>query len=336
MKKSLPSIVTGIALLAILILYMVTYQVRFTEVAIVKTFGRASESDVIDGAKAAGLYWKWPWPIQDVDIYDARTRTLETHTEQTATHDKKTVIITSYVGWRIADPYKFRTQLGGDRAAESLLRTNMETLQKEVVGQYAFSQLVSKRKEELRFDQIEGEIAKRLAQIAGSYGIAIDAVGIKRLELPQDVTQSVFETMKQERRAKAQQYESEGEAIKSKIIADAESRKNTILAFAQARAQRYLSEGNSRAAEYYRVLQEDEELALFLDRLKKLKEILKDRTTIVLNWNQYPFIEFRQQGQLASPPVATRPAGQAAARGGVIHVLPGGSDTALGDGAGPE
>jgi len=319
-KKSLPSIITGIVLVIILVLYMITYQVRFTEVAVLKTFGKATEADV---KKAPGLYFKWPWPIQDVDIYNSSIHILETHTEQTATHDKKPVIVTSFTGWRISDPYRFLTSLrGGMEAAERRLREIIETHQKEVIGNYSFSQLISKDASELKFDEIEAAIRKRVqADAEGQYGISIETVGIKRLELPQDVTESVFESMKAERRALAQKYESEGESERRNITAEAQSIADTILTFANGLAQKYRSEGNARAAEYYRVLQQDEALAMFLDRLNKLKEILKDRTTIVLTWNQYPFTEFKNAGRI--PPPATQPAGKAA-DASTVNVLPGG------------
>ena len=76
MKRNLPSIVTGLALVVILGLYMTTYQVRFTEVAVLKTFGEAQKDEV---KLEPGLYPKWPWPIQEVRIYDKRTRVLRHH-----------------------------------------------------------------------------------------------------------------------------------------------------------------------------------------------------------------------------------------------------------------
>jgi len=320
MNRSWPSIIAGLVLLAILVLYMVAFQVRYTEAAIVKTFGKATEQDVILGEKNAGLYFKWPWPIQNVDKYDARTRILETHTEQTATQDKKPIIVATFVGWRIANPYRFQESLtGGPEAAERKLREIIETHQKEVVGQYPFAQLVSKDAAELKFDDIEKAIRDRVHAVAFSqYGIAIDCVGVKRLALPQDVTEKVFAAMRKDRENQAQKYISEGESEKKRIISDAKAKADTILYFAENLAQKYRSLGTANAAQYYAELQKDEPLALFLDRLKKLEEILKQRTTIVLTWDQYPFSEFKQQGRL-EPAATTRPVAEAA-----VEVPPGG------------
>ncbi len=318
MNKSLPSIVTGLVLVLILVLYMVTFQVRFTEVAVLKTFGRATEADV---KREPGLYWKWPWPVQEVEKFDTTIQILETRTEQTATRDKKPVIVSSFVGWKVVDPYLFLTShRGGMDGVVAPLRQIVETRQKDVIGQYAFSQLVSKDRDELKFDEIEQAIRQRVEEDAkGQYGVAIATVGIKRLELPQDVTEDVFNSMKAERNALAQQYESEGESEKKNITAEAESIARTIETFALGLAQKYRSQGNARAAEYYKVLQQDEPFAMFLDRLNKLKETLKDRTTIVLTWDQYPFTEFRNAGKLGP---TTRPAG-ATAGPAAVNVLPG-------------
>jgi membrane protease subunit HflC len=279
---------------------MCSFQVRFTEKAVKTTVGEASAEDVIT---EAGWYGKWPWPIQAVDKYDARTRILETHTEQTATHDKKPIIVTTFCGWRIKDPYQFRTSLsGGVDEAVRRLREIVETHQKEVIGQYDFSQLVSKNPEELKFDEVGTQIRDRVnADASAQYGIAVVTVGIKRLQLPEDVTKSVFESMKAERRALASRYQYEGESERNHIVATAESLKETIMAFANRRADAYRAEGNRRAAEYYKTLQKEESLALFLDRLKKLKEILKDRTTVVLKWDQVPFTEFKDEGREVTP-----------------------------------
>lgn len=315
MKRNLPSIVTGITLVVILGLYMTTYQVRFTETAVLKTFGEAQQDAV---KKEPGLYPKWPWPIQEVKVYDKRTRILETHTEQTATHDKKPVILASFTGWHIEDPYVFLTSLGGRvETAERQLRDIIETHQKEVIGDYEFSQLVSKDSDRLKFDEIETAIGQRVGKAVQDYGIVIDTVGIKRLALPQDVTESVFESMRAERRALAQRYESEGRSESDDIVARAQSDADIIMAFAEARAQEYRAEGNARAAEYYEVLQQEPKLSLFLDRLNKLKETLRDRTTVVLSWDQYPFTEFKHEGRLDVEPPAEPDAA-------VISPLPGG------------
>ncbi|MHC4796095.1 MAG: SPFH domain-containing protein, partial [Planctomycetota bacterium] len=104
MKRSLPSMIAGALLVLILLLYMITFQVRFTEVAVVRTFGRADESDVIT---EPGLCWKLPCPIQKVDKYDNWVNVAITTGEETPTRDGKNLVVTTAIGWRIDNPYVF-------------------------------------------------------------------------------------------------------------------------------------------------------------------------------------------------------------------------------------
>src|SRR4030095_2814639 len=105
MNRSLPSLLAGALLVIVLVLYMITYQVRFTEVGVIKTFGKASPpGDVIT---EPGLYWKWPWPIQEVAVYDNRIQMTANPGEETPTRDGKPIIVTTAIGWRIKDPYLF-------------------------------------------------------------------------------------------------------------------------------------------------------------------------------------------------------------------------------------
>ena len=105
--KNLPSILAAIFLAGVLVLYMCTFQVRSTEVAILKTFGQANPEPIgvpeNDDSFFAGLHFKWPWPIQSVAKYDRRIRLLEDRIEETPTQDSKQVIITTFTGWTISD-----------------------------------------------------------------------------------------------------------------------------------------------------------------------------------------------------------------------------------------
>src|SRR5262245_32064848 len=103
--KNLPSLLAAIVLAIIFGLYMCTYQVRFTEVAILKTFGSANKK-VID---EPGLRFKWPAPIQSVVKYDRRIRLLDDTPEETPTRDSNNLIVSTFTTWTINDPYLFST-----------------------------------------------------------------------------------------------------------------------------------------------------------------------------------------------------------------------------------
>ncbi|UCD28871.1 MAG: hypothetical protein JSV03_17645, partial [Planctomycetota bacterium] len=133
MKRSLPSMIAGTVLVAILLLYMITFQVRFTEVAIVRTFGKATQEDVVT---EPGLCWKWPWPIQKVDKYDNRIHVAFTTGEETPTRDGKNIIVTTTIGWKIDDPYLFSISCTDKKDGENKLKSRVRNDQKTVISRY--------------------------------------------------------------------------------------------------------------------------------------------------------------------------------------------------------
>jgi membrane protease subunit HflC len=285
-NRGLPSLIAGTLLVIILVLYMITYQVRFTEVAVVKTFGKASpETDVI---KEPGLYWKWPWPIQQVAIYDNRLQLTSNPGEETPTRDGKPIIVATSAGWRIADPYKFNTNCGDEvKAGADRLLTLMRNDQKTIISHYDFNNFVSTDQQQLQYDKIEREILAEIQpKAADLYGIQVESIVIERLSLPQRVSETVFEAMKQERRALAARYTSEGESRAQQIKAEAEGIANTILSFADRKATEIVVQGTQQANRYYEEFKKDEDLAIFLQKVENLPRILKERsTTLVLGPN---------------------------------------------------
>ncbi len=307
MKRSLPSMVAGVVLVVILALYMITYQVRSTEVAVVKTFGKATPESVV---REAGTNLRWPWPIQAVEHYDNRMQTTAVTGEEISTADKKTVIVSTSVGWRIADPFSFSIKCRDEKTAEENLRSRIRNDQKTVIGNCAFSNLVSVQPEELRFDKIEQDLLAAVKQPAKDlYGIEVDSVRIDRLALPAQVTEKVFEAMKKERQAQADKYTSEGQAEAERIKKEAESIANTILSFANQKVAEIVAEGTAATVAANRVFSKDEPLAVFLLKLDKIDDLLKDRTTIVLDAEQPPFDVIPDKAPVrASAGPTTRPA----------------------------
>ena len=91
MLKNLGSVLAAIVVAVVLVLYMCTFEVRFTEVAIKKTFGKPEVNAITD----PGLKFRWPWPIQEIVVYDKRLRIMEDRTEETRTIDGKNLVVTT-------------------------------------------------------------------------------------------------------------------------------------------------------------------------------------------------------------------------------------------------
>ncbi len=307
--------IAGALLVLVLGLYMVTYQVRFTELAVRKTFGKADPTtDVI---KEPGLYWKWPWPIQSVDVYDKRIQITATTGEEMTTSDNKPIIVTTSIGWRIDDPYKFNRTCGVGmneqqhlKEAENRLRTLVRDIQKSVVSRFAFHSFVSTDPKELQYDAIEKGILEGVqARASELLGIAVETAGIEKFALPQRISDTVFEAMKKERQTLVARYTSEGQSQAKTIESTADSIVSTILAFAERQAAEIISEGLRRANSYNEVFGQDQELAMFLLKVENLPKLLKERYTTVVLDQQSPLLDLlfekpRQQGP------TTRPAGQ--------------------------
>jgi len=159
-----------------------------------------------------------------------------------------------------------------------------------VVGQHPLSHFISTDEKELKFTVVEQEILQRIqhdAQASG-YGIEIKFLGIKKLGLPESVTQLVFERMQSERKLQEEKIKAEGESAASLIRSAANRESAKLLAKADAEASRIRGEGELEAAKAWQVFQKNPELANFLLQIKALEQFLKERTTLILDQTTPP------------------------------------------------
>ncbi|HEY6167639.1 MAG TPA: protease modulator HflC [Verrucomicrobiae bacterium] len=299
MKRSPITLITGLVLIAIFVLLLFAFQVRQTDVAIVTTFGKYSRT--ID---KPGLYAKLPWPIQRVYQFDNRLRSFESRLEQTATRDGRILLVSTFVGWRIADPRLFLERFDrGDLArAGQTLEAQVRDTQSAVVAQHAFADFISTNAAALKFVEIEQTMLTNLKQRArDSYGIDIQFAGIKQIGLPESITAKVFERMKEERQQLVKQYTGEGEAEAIRIRAEADRQRQEILSKAEAEATVIKGEAEREAAKSLAVFEKNPKLANFLLDLKALEASLKDRATLILDQQTPPFNLLRGTEQLATP-----------------------------------
>ncbi len=282
MKKKNPlTLLIGALLLLMFLALLFCFQVRTTEVAVVTRFGKYSRSFVNE----PGLKFRLPLPIEQVYRIDSRISNFERKFEETTTRDAKNIIITVFVGWKVAVPKTFLERFNGDPIkAERDLENLVRNAKNAVIGSYNFSDLVSPDPKQVKFDAVEQDILKVLKGPAlESYGISVELVGIKQLGLPESITGKVFERMKAERDRLVKQYNGEGEAKALEIRSDANRRRDELLAKADADALRILGEAEAAASKDYAVFEQRPDLAVFLLQLKALKESLKDRATLILD-----------------------------------------------------
>ena len=168
----------------------------------------------------------------------------------------------------------------------------MRNAKSAVVGKHPFADFVNADQKDLKFDEIESEI-KAIVQSqleANNYGIQIEFLGIKRLGLPESVTQAVFDRMSSERQVliSKSQYKGEAEAKKIRSAADRQAAE-TLAECPDAQATRIQGLGEAAAAKSLPVFQRNPELAVFLLRLNALEQSLKERSTLIFDQHTPPF-----------------------------------------------
>ena len=287
MKRNTITVIVGFLLLFIFVILLFTFQVRQTEVAVVTTFDKPTRF-----IEQAGLNWKWPRPIQKVYRFDRRIHSYEGRFEQALTQDSYPLLVMVYVGWTISNPTNFFNSFPGGQAseAEPALGGLVESSKNEVVGKHTFSHFVSTDAKQLRLDEIEREIMQAIRPVAADkYGIEVKFVGIKKLGLPESVTEKVLARMQSERDREVQRIKAEGEAAAMKIRSNADRERDKILAEASSQAIEIRGKADAEAAEWFKVFEQNAELAMFLLNVETLESTLKDKTTLILDERTPPY-----------------------------------------------
>jgi membrane protease subunit HflC len=287
MKRNPLNMAVGAVLILIFALLLFLFQVRTSEVVVVTTFGKPSRE-----ITEPGLYVKAPWPIQKVHRLDKRTQNFESKFDEALTPDGYNLLVAVYAGWRISEPAAFFPKFAGGSVveAERALQEIIRDAKSAVIGQHPFNHFISVNPQELKFTEIEREM---LARVQGRlqtnhYGIEIAFLGIKKLGLPESVTQNVFDRMSKERDVLVSAIEGAGEERASEIRARANRDAAKIVSDAEAQALRIRGEAESKAAESMQIMNQEPELAKFLLHLTGLENFLRDRTTLILDENTPP------------------------------------------------
>jgi len=268
-------------------LHLVLFQVREIETALVTTFGKATSEDEIT---EPGWYFRWPAPIQRVYKFDSRKRVFEADLVETTTRGAVPIIVNTYVVWKIAEPLQFFRAVETVREAQSKLLSQISDTQNRVIGQHSFGEFVNSDLNKIRFEEIQNEMLADLKQpVRDNYGIEVVALGIKQLKVSEDVSKEVFVRMRAERNRKTEATIAQGNAEVTKIKTDADSKKTELLAAAEARAKAIRGQGDAEAAKYYKMLEADPDLAMFLRDIEALKKILAERSTVVFSSKTAPF-----------------------------------------------
>lgn len=297
----------GIGVACVLLSYMLAFVVRFDQVAVRASFGSADETSVI---KEPGFKFRLPWPFQQVYQYSTRTQLVETASNQLQTADGYSIIVRTYLAWRIEDPLKFYKTLRDEPTAESRLANLLYTESNQVGNNVKFTELVNTDASKVKLEDVEkAMLAKIQAELVKlDYGITAEHAGIRRIVLPETVTGKVFDRMKSDRENRAASVRTRGTAQASAIKSDAQSIRKSILSFANKHAEEIKTRGLTQAAEEYKVFAKDEQFAIYLRQMEALEKIMKINTTFVIDANKVdeysPFrLMVNEPGADAKPPL---------------------------------
>lgn len=280
-------LIGAIAFVLLMLGSMSLFTVKQTEKALKLQFGKVMHADY-----QAGLHFKWPF-IQNVRKFDSRIQTVDSTPEQFLTSEQKNLIVDSYIKWRVRDVVTYYTSVGGqaERAKLRLSETLADGLRSEF-GKRTIQEVVSGDRAEI-MDIITQEASRR----AQEFGIEIIDVRLKRIELPKDVSDSVFQRMEAAREQVAKELRSRGEAAAVRIRAEADRESVEIIAKAERDAEQIRGEGDATAAEIYATaFGKNPEFYALYRSLQAYRQSFNNRgDVLVLEPNSDFFTYFKQQ-----------------------------------------
>lgn len=244
-----------------------------------------------------GLHFKIPF-IDGINILNARIQTLDGQADRFVTVEKKDLLVDSYVKWRIADFGKFYTSTGGGDylRADSLLRRKVNDRLRSEIGSRTIKDIVSGTRGELMLD------AKKAlntgAESTSELGIEVVDVRIKQINLPVEVSSSIYQRMRAERDAVAREHRSQGREKAAFIQADVDRKVTVILANANRKAQELRGEGDAVAAKVYAdSFGQAPEFYNFIRSLKAYEKSFAQSDNMMILKPDSEFFQFMQRPQ---------------------------------------
>ena len=224
------------------------FAVKEGERAIVIQFGKVQRDDATGETRVfePGLHFKLPF-IDSVRLLDARIQTLDGSPDRFVTSEKKDLIVDSYVKWRIEDFARYYLSTGGNKLqAEALLKQKVNNGLRSEFGTRTIAQIVSGERSALMNQAME-----QASTSSDELGIEIVDVRVKQINLPTEVSNSIFQRMRAERAAVAREHRSEGQEQAEVIKANIDAKVTVMLADAERNARQLRGEGDAIAAQIY-------------------------------------------------------------------------------------
>jgi membrane protease subunit HflC len=263
-----------ILLLAVLIVGSFSmFTVSETQKAILFRLGEIVRTDF-----TPGLHFKVPF-VNNIRTFEARLMTLDIETERYLTSEKKNLLVDAFVKWRINDVARFYRSVAGDESQGALRLSQIikDSLRSEF-GKRTIQEVISGER-----SQIMDTVTAYANKQAHEFGIEVVDVRLKRIDLPPDVSESVYRRMEAERSRVAKEFRSQGAESAERIRADADRRRTEILAEAYSEAEKARGAGDAQAADIYaKAYNKNKEFYAFYRSLESYRKTFNDKSDMVV------------------------------------------------------
>lgn len=269
-----------VLLVAIFMSFSSVFVVSEGEKAIVLLFSKVQKNSNDEAVVyEPGLNFKVPF-FSQVRIIDARIQTLDGAPDRFVTSEKKDLIVDSYVKWRVVDfnTFYLRSRSGDKQYAETLLKQKVNNGLRTNFGTRTIREIVSGERGELM-----EEALVQASESAGELGIEVLDVRVKQINLPQEVSESIYQRMRAERTAVAKEHRSEGREQAEIIRAGIDRRVTVMLANAERNARSVRGQGDADAASIYaNAYNKDPEFFSFVRSLEAYKQTFKGKQDVMV------------------------------------------------------
>lgn len=266
------TLTAALGLFGLLFLFTMIFTVSETEKVILLEFKKIVGTDY-----SPGLHIKLPY--RQVKKFDDRILTLESKPERFLTSEKKNVIVDWFVKWRINDVTKFYTSVGGDKAQANI---RLDQITKDAMrnefSKRTIRELVSSDR-----GRIQESLTTMVAPAVAGLGVEVTDIRVMRIDLPDEVSSSVYRRMEAERARVAREFRSRGAEAAEKIRAEADRQREVLLAEAQKEAEIRRGQGDAAAADIYaKAYGKNKDFFQFYRSLAAYRQSFKDDKSLMI------------------------------------------------------
>lgn len=275
----------------ILILMSSAFVVSEGQNGIVLQFSKVKRDDQgLPVVYGPGLQFKVPF-IDSVRIMDTRIQTLDDQADRFVTSEKKDLIIDSYVKWQIEDLAAYYLATGGNKLqAESLLKRKINNGLRSEIGSLTITEIVSGKR-----GQVMETALKRMAR-SSELGIKVVDVRIKKINLPDEVSSSIYKRMRAERQAVAKEHRSQGQEQSEVIRANIDRKVSIMLALANRQSAIVRGDGDAQSSKIYaEAYQQDSEFFAFLRSMEAYQKSFSNKSDVMVLSPDSDFFKYMNQ-----------------------------------------